>query len=162
VRALGLAVAVSSRRPTVRAVLLADPFDASLMPTLADVALRDAFEFTTTETHWAGICDQFAQDVSARVSSLQPDIVVVRQADFTQNGRVGDGPRLRLVVEGAITAAAIKHIPNTVLRRGKGCADVYPGKSKDKMDADGRSLVDKAARAEAAGAALSGLFGNRT
>jgi hypothetical protein len=121
------------------------------MPTLADVALRDAFEFNTTEADWAGMCDQFAEDVSARVSSLQPDVVVVRQADFSQNGRVGDGPRLRLVVEGAIAAAAIKHIANTVLRRGKGCANVYPGKSKDKMDADGRSLVDKAALAEAAG-----------
>jgi len=146
----------------VRAVLLEDPFGGSEATSLADVTRRDAFEFTTTETDWARICDQFAQDVSGRVSTLAPDVVVVRQADFNQQGRVGDGPRLRLVVEGAITSASIRHVPKTVLRRGKACADVYPGKSKDELDADGRSLVDKAVHAEAASAALSGLFDTRS
>lgn len=154
-------MAVSARRPTVRAVLLEDSVAAGQALDLNQITLRDAFEFTTTETDWAQMCDQFAQDTSARVSSLEPDIVVVRQADFNQNGRLGDGPRLRLVVEGAITAAAIKHVPKTRLRRGKACADTYPGKSKDQMDADGRAISGKANRAEAAGAALSGLFENR-
>jgi hypothetical protein len=156
--ALGLSVAVASGRPTVRAVLLKDPHVAGASAVLGDVALDQFFDLTTTHTDWARICDQFARDVSARTSTLSPDVVVIRQADFNPAARVTDGLRLRLVVEGAITSAALGHVSNTHLRRGKGCADVYPG-SKDDMDAAGRALM--ATRAEAAGAALSGLFGNR-
>lgn len=107
------------------------------------------------------MASQFFQEVSARVSTLSPDVVVVRRADVYPRGRVGDGPRLRLVVEGAITAAAMSHLPgNTHLRTGGDCATKY-GKSKSDMDADAATFTSHQNYVEAAAAALSGLFGNR-
>ena len=161
-RALGLTVEIPTPgRPVIRAVLLDDPLGAADTPALGDVTIFSEFDLTTAEAGWAGIASQYFQDVSGRVSTLAPDVVVIRRADVYAKGRIGDGPRLRLVVEGAITAAAVAHVANTHLRTGGDCARKY-GQDKDVMDADGRTLVTKKARTEAAGAALSGLFGNRT
>ncbi len=160
-RALGVTVEMPTPgRPVVRAVLIEDRLAAAGTPTLADIALVEEFDLTTAETDWARIASRYSQDVSGRVSTLAPDIVVVRRADFHQRTRIGDGPRLRLVVEGAITAASYAHVANTHLRTGTTCAHVYPH-DKGTMDADGKTLVSRANRAEAAAAALSGLFGNR-
>ena len=160
-RSLGLTVAVPTpARPVVRAVLLDDGLPTSQTPTLANVTVVDEFDLTTTHADWARLCSQYSVDVSARVSTLTPDVVVVRRADFHRNRGNSDGPRLRLAVEGAVSAAAFAHVANTHLRMGVTCADRY-GSDKDAMDLDGRSLVGRANRAEAAGAALSGLWGNR-
>lgn len=159
--ALGLTVTLpTSGRPVVRAVLLEDPFNPTQTTTLADITLATEFDLTTAEAEWARMCSQFSQDVSGRVSTLAPAVVVVRRADFHKNAKPTDGLRLRLVVEGAISAAAMAHAANTHLRTGTACAQEYPH-DKETMDADGKTLVSRAYRAEAAGAALSGLFGNR-
>ena len=158
---LGLVVALPTvGRPVVRAVLLSDQLGVGDVPTMAGVSLVNEFELTTTETEWARICGQYHRDVDARVSSLRPDIVIVRRADFHRDRGNSDGPRLRLVVEGAVTAASTAHVANTHLRPGASCGEKY-GSSKDVMDADGKSLVSKAVYKEAAGAALSGLVANR-
>lgn len=160
-RALGLTVTMKTPgRPVVRAVLLEDSVSASGPLTLGDVSLDQEFDLTTAEQDWARICSQYAQDVSGRVRSLSLDIVVVRRADFHRNSRGGDGPKLRLVVEGAITAAAMAHVANTHLRTGVVCAGEYPDE-KDAMDAAGKGLVSRTDRGEAAAAALSGLFTGR-
>lgn len=148
-------------RPAIRVVVLDDPHSPTDSAILADVSVFDAFDLTTAEDDWARIASQFFQDVSGRVSTLAPDVVVVRRAEVYVRGRLGDGPRLRLVVEGAITAAAASHVPNTHLRTGSECASRY-AQTKEVMDADGRALVSRTNQVEAAGAALSGLFGNRT
>jgi len=159
--ALGLTVMLPTpSRPVVRAALLRDPFGAGQVPTLADVTVDPEFDLTTTESRWERMSGQFYTDVSGRVSTLQPDIVVVRRADFHRGRGNADGPRLRLVIEGAITAAAIGHVRNTHLRTGSECARLY-GQDKDVMDAHGKDLVTTKSRAEAAAAALSGLFANR-
>jgi hypothetical protein len=161
VRALGLTVEMKTPgRPVVHAVLLEDSVAASQPITLGDVNLDREFDLTTAEKDWARICSQYAQDVSGRVSSLALDVVVVRRADFHRNSRSGDGPKLRLVIEGAITAAAMGHLANTHLQTGAACAGEYP-EEKDAMDAAGRGLVSRPDRAEAAAAALSGLFSGR-
>lgn len=144
----------------MRAVLLSDPFDASTVPTLADVAVSKEFELTTTHTRWEEIAGQFYADVSGRITTLKPDIVVVRRADFHRSRGNADGPKIRLVIEGAISAAAIGHVANTHLRTGVECGRLY-GKEKKDMDADAKTTVAKKDRAEAAAAGLSGLFANR-
>jgi hypothetical protein len=162
-RAIGLAVDMPKpARPVVHFVVLDDPHGAADAAALADVTSFDAFPLKTAEAQWSQMTSQFFQEVSARVSTLSPDVIVVRRADVFRKGRVGDGPRLRLVVEGAITAAAMSHLPgNTHLRTGADCATKY-GKSKDEMDADASSLATHKNYVEAVAAALSGLFGNRT
>lgn len=160
---MGLAVEMPTRgRPVVRVVVLQDPHGPADAPVLSDVTKLDAFDLTTTEDEWSRIASHFFQAASGRISTLSPDIVVVRRADVYLRGRLGDGPRLRLVVEGAITAAAAAHVaPNTHLRTGSDCATRY-GQDKATMDADGLALVQRNSHAEAAAAALSGLFGNRS
>lgn len=160
-RVLGLTVDMPNPgRPVVRAVVLEDALEASHRPALTDVSLIDEFDLKTAESAWARIAIQYFQDVSGRVSTLAPDVVVVRRADLFTKGRLGDGPRLRLVVEGAITAAAATHVASTHLRTGEECARRC-GMAKATMDADGRSLVSTRTREEAAGAALCGLIGDR-
>lgn len=160
-RGLGLAVDMPKPgRPVVNCVILEDlhgPADALV---LADVSLVEAFSFKTAHVAWAEMVSQYFAEVSGRVSTLSPDIVVIRRADVYIKARVGDGPRLRLAVEGAVTAAARAHVKNTHLRTGGDCATRY-GQSKDKMDADALTLTTHKSQQEAAAAALSGLFGNR-
>jgi len=144
----------------VRAVLLEDPYDSSTVPTLADVTVAKEFDLTTTHTRWEQMAGQYYADVSGRIDTLKPDIVVVRRADFHRSRGNGDGPRMRLVIEGAISAAAIGHVASTYLRPGTECARLY-GKDKKDMDDDAKTKVTRNDRAEAAAAALSGLFGNR-
>lgn len=161
-RALGLAVDMPKPgRPVVNCVILDDPHGPTNAAVLADVSLVDAFPFKTAHEPWAEIVSQYFAEVSGRVSTLDLDIVVVRRADVYKVGRLGDGPRLRLAVEGAITAAASLHVKNTHLRTGADCASHY-GQTKDKMDADSLTLTTHKSQQEAAAAALSGLFGNRT
>lgn len=159
--ALGLAVALPTpSRPVVRAVLLNDPFDASTVPTLADVSVSKEFDLTTTHTRWEKIAGQFYADVSGRITTLKPDIVIVRRADFHRSRGNADGPKIRLVIEGAISAAAIGHVANTHLFTGVECGRLY-GRDKKDMDADAKTKVAKEDRAEAAAAGLSGLFAKR-
>jgi hypothetical protein len=160
-RAIGLAVDMPKPgRPVVRCVVLDDPHGPTHTANLADVVQFEAFDLATAHTDWASIASQFFQDVSGRVSSLGPDVVVVRRADVYKLGRLGDGPRLRLVVEGAITAAAKSHVANTHLRTGVECATKYM-QDKTVLDADGNALTANKHHAEAAAAGLSGLFANR-
>lgn len=145
----------------MRAVVLSDALPPDQPPTLAQVTLVTEFDLSTDESDWARMCGRFAADVSGRVSTLAVDVVLVRRADFHKNAKAGDGPRLRLAVEGAITAAAFGHVPNTHLRTGTACALAYEH-GKDVLDAHGKELVSKASRTEAAAAALTALVANRT
>lgn len=147
-------------RPVVRCVVLDDPHGPAHPPALTDVSQFEAFDLATAQADWASIASQFFQNVSGRVSSLTPEVVVVRRADVYKVGRLGDGPRLRLVVEGAITAAAKSHIASTHLRTGAECATKY-GQDKGALEADAITLTANKHHTEAAAAALSGLFGNR-
>lgn len=161
-RALGLAVDMPKPgRPVVHCVVIEDPHGPADAAVLTDVSLVDAFPFKTSHEAWSKVVSQFFGEVSGRVSTLDVDVVVIRRADVYMKARVGDGPRLRLVVEGAITAAAMSHVSNTHLRTGGDCSGHY-GEPKDQMDADALTLTTHKSQQEAAAAALSGLFGNRS
>lgn len=161
-RALGLAVDMPKpHRPVVHCVVLDDPHGRGQAAILSDVTQVDAFDLKSAEVDWAKVVSQYFQEISGRVSTLGPDVVVVRRADVFHKGRLGDGPRFRLAVEGAITAAAMSHVANTHLRTGAECAKAY-STAKDQMDAAGLTLVTHNSHGEAAAAALSGLFGNRS
>jgi len=162
VRALGLHVDVPTQmRPVVRVVLLTDPFDAAQVPALRDVTVETEFDLTLPDEDWAELASGYFRAVSGRVSTLTPDIVIVRRADMPARPTNKDGPRLRLVVEGAVTAAAHEHVANTHLRNGVACAHAYHRSSKAALDADGAGLVDRSNRGPAAAAALSGLVDKR-
>lgn len=159
--ALGLTVDVPTpKRPVLRAVLLSDPFDNSQVPSLGDVSVSEAFDVPAFDEDWAVFCRDFAEAVSGRIRTLKPDIVVVRRADIGRTASNRDGPRVRLVATGAVTAAARILVQKTYLRTGAACGQAC-GKSKPDLDADAGTLVSKAAQVPAAAAALCGLLADR-
>lgn len=159
--ALGLTVDVPTpKRPVLRAVLLSDPFGSSQVPSLAQVSLSDSFDVPAFDDDWAVFCRDFAEAVSGRIRTLEPDIVVVRRADIGARASNLDGPRVRLVATGAVTGAARILVANTHLRTGAACGQAC-GKTKANLDADAKTLVSKAPHVQAAAAALSGLLGDR-
>jgi hypothetical protein len=162
VLALGLSVDFpKAMRPVVRAVLLSDPLGVTQTPTLADITVVDEFELTSPEEDWAKLARDYGQAASGRISSLRPEAVVIRRADRPQRPNNYDGPRLRLVIDGALAAAAYQHVANTHLLTGSACASAYDRADKDALDRDAKGLVSKVARAEASGAALSALVAHR-
>jgi len=162
VLALGISIDLPTQmRPVIRAVLLRDPFDVSQVPRLADVTVEDEFDLTSPEDDWAKLASDYFQAVSGRVSTLTPNIVIVRRADMPKRPNNYDGPRLRLVVEGAVCAASYEHVTNTHLRTGTACANAYHRSEKATLDAHGKGLVQRGNRGDAAAAALSGLEDKR-
>jgi hypothetical protein len=144
----------------LRAVLLSDALPAGQVPSLGDISAVDEFDVATYDDDWAVFCKDFAETVSGRIRGLKPDIVVVRRADMAQRPSNLDGPRIRLVASGAVTAAAKILVPKTYLRTGKACADAY-GRPKEQLDRDAAGFISKAAQVPAAAAALAGLVADR-
>lgn len=160
--ALGLSVDFPRpMRPVVRAVLLSDQLGVTQIPTLADITVEDEFELTSAEEDWAKLARDYGQGASARISSLQPGAVVIRRADRPQRPNNKDGPRVRLVIDGALAAASYLHVANTHLLTGAACAGAYDRSNKNALDVAAGGLASKAVRMEAASAALAALVSYR-
>ena len=86
--------------------------------------------------------------------------VMVEFPDVQRANSNLDGPRIRLVASGAVTAAAKILVPKTYSLTGKACADAY-GKPKEQLDQDAARFPSKTARVSAAAAALTGLLTDR-
>lgn len=158
--AMGLAVDMPAKnRPALRAVLLSDPHPPGTAPSLAEVTVVEAFEVPTADENRATQLKDLAETASARIRTLEPDIVVVRRADWSKFANNQEGPKIRLMATGAVAAAARLLVPRTTIRDGKECGEAY-GASKDKVDADASTLVNSRLR-EAAAAALAGLAADR-
>lgn len=147
------------RPPVLHAVLLRDPLAAATQPTVSDITVIEAFEMSFDSDDWGVLCTSFAEHAAARVSTLDPDRVIVRRADNSPTGSRANGPKMRLLIDGAVTAAASLQVRDTMLLMGDECASRY-GKTKAAMEADGQSLAGKA-YAGAAAAALAGISHDR-
>src|SRR5450830_8630 len=144
-RVLGLAVDIpASRRPALRAVLLEVQLPADGVAPLTDVTVATTFEVPSVKEDLATQLCELASAVTARVQTLTPDVVVVRRADISQRGAGGrnEGPRLRLLAEGAIIAAA-RALVVTHVRTGRECGLAY-GARKEEVEADAATLVARA------------------
>jgi hypothetical protein len=150
---MGVAVKMATRGvPIVRAVVLDGPVTAP--------SVVDTFEVSAPQPEPAGMIAEIAAAVASRATGLLVDRVVVRRADKSQRPSNQEGPRVRLLTEGAITAAVRAHIPATVLRDGEHAAALF-GASKPAMEGAAASLLASAGRdvkyTDAAGAALAAL-----
>ncbi|SEQ78857.1 hypothetical protein SAMN05444745_1116 [Arthrobacter sp. OV608] len=160
-RALGLCIDIpASKKPTVRAVVLQDSLPADQVPTLSDVIPADCFEVVSTSSDLAGQLKELSAAITGRIESLRPDIVVVRRADRPPKASNQDGPRFRLMSEGAVAAAARMLVGKTTIRTGKECGRAY-GTSKSDVEVDAATLVAKRQLFPAAAAALCGLVADR-
>ena len=98
--------------------------------------------------------------VESRLKGLDVERVVVRRADFSKQQGKTEGPRLRLLAEGAATAAARVAVTDTRLGTGKEVAQ-WCSTRKEDLDEEARQLLaganEHAKYEEAAAAALCAL-----
>lgn len=155
-RVLGIAVDIpASRRPAVRAVLLSDSGDEAGPRPDGQVILVDSFEVPSVADDVATQLKELAEAVHGRVSSMKPDAIVVRRADRPPRASNEDGPRYRLLAEGAVTAVARMVVPETRILTGRDCGIRYGSKKAD-IDHDAAALV-KRQLVPACAAALAAL-----
>ena len=118
-------------------------------------ALIEVFDLTSTND---GVPDQLrdlATGLRSRLVGLKPDRVVVRRADIPPKPSKHEGPRLRLLAEGALTAAARDEVGDVLIGTGKELAARVPMK-KAALEAHAEAALS-GAPVEAAAAALAGL-----
>lgn len=126
---------------------------------LTQVTVETVFDINSGVGETAVQLGDCAKNLLGRLQSLQPEAVVVRRADLSAKARNTEGPRFRLLMEGALTGAAQQIVPNTVIRNGKDCGTAY-GSSKADLDGDAESVKGGKYK-EAAAAALSELAAHR-
>jgi hypothetical protein len=138
--------------PTARVVVVEGP--------MVSASLIDAYEVAAPQAELAGMLAEIAEAVASRAHGLGIDKVIVRRADKSQRPSNQEGPRIRLLAEGAIAASVRAVVPTTVIRDGVH-AGMLLGPDKAAMDiAAGALLVaagENAKYVEAAGAALAAL-----
>ena len=148
----GLAVDLAIKgRPTTRLVVIdsSDPSALVSSPSFpcddVDLAthLHDAAEAVRSALHGAGV-----------------ERVVVRRADRPPKAPNTEGPRLRLLTEGAITSAARSVVVDTRIGTGKDTGE-WHGTKKATLDAEAAAFISTVRLRddylEAVAAALAGL-----
>jgi hypothetical protein len=149
VRSLGIAVHLPKKgRPTARAVLLDGTWDSPNLVT--------TFELTSSQDDVATQLHVLATGLRSRVVGLKPNRVVIRRADYSKFASNAEGPRLRLLAEGALAAAARGEVPDVLVMPARDLVGRTPAGSKDDLDQEGAKTV-AGANSEAAAAALAGL-----
>jgi len=130
------------------------------MRTSADIRMVTEFEVSTMSDELPNQLAEVSRAVTGRIQSLEPEFVVVRRADMPPRASNADGPRVRLLMTGAVVAASRLLIDRTRLRTGRECGSAY-GKDKATVDEAAGHLVSNRRLVEAAAAALSGLVADR-
>jgi hypothetical protein len=153
-RAAGIAVKIATAgRPTVHLVV-AD--DSSGSPSLSD-----AQEITSDHTDLPEQLHDAAESVRSRLKALRIERVAVRRADRATKASNKEGPRLRLLMEGAVTSAARGEVIDTHIGTGKDTGAWY-GSNKETVDSEASRLLTAAGLSsskylEATSAALAAL-----
>jgi len=153
VRVAGIAVDVpSSGRPAARLVVLSDASGQAVIETTADFPSDDVA--LPVQLHDA------AEALRSRLAGLTVDRVVIRRADRPPHASNAEGPRLRLLMEGALTSAARSVVVDTRIGTGKDTGAWY-GTNKAGVDEAVAKILGvhglKAKYLEAASAGLAGL-----
>lgn len=150
---MGVAVKMATKGvPTVRVVVVDGPAGSA--------SVVDAFDVSAPQDEFAGTLAEVSEAIASRARGLGVDRAVVRRADKSQRPSNQEGPRLRLLTEGAVAAALRAQVPATVIRDGVRAGALF-GAGRDAMDAEAQALLSaaghKATFQEAGGAALAGL-----
>lgn len=152
-KAAGIAVdARDPKRPLARLVVADNETGA--------VVIATAMELPSDSTTTATQLHDSAEALRSHLKSLGPDRVVVRRADRSARARQTDGPKFRLLMEGALTSAACSIVPDTLIGTGKETAEWF-GSSKEDLDLEAERILSAGTHAAkfgpAMGAALAGL-----
>jgi hypothetical protein len=146
-RTVGLCVSIQNSKPSVACVVTDG--------TQGQPNLVTSFDLKTDASSLPGQIDDLAKALSSKIGALEVDVAVVRLADISPTGTRKAGPRIRLLIEGALTLVCERHTTSSVkLRTGKEVGEAM-GISKAEALTAGQQLDSK--RADASAAALSGL-----
>jgi hypothetical protein len=153
VRVAGLAVDIPSPgRPMTRIVVLDD--SSGSLTVVSSEPLPSRSSDLATQLHDA------ADAVASRLQGLAVERVVVRRADRPPRATNEEGPRVRLLTEGAITSAARSVVVDTRIGTGKDTGAWF-GSNKVGVDQASSTLLSaqgvNAAFMEATSAALAAI-----
>jgi hypothetical protein len=149
----GIAVAATDpKRPIARLVFL-DSADGN-------AAVKDTVELPSDNVSAPIQLHDAAEALRSHLKSRGPKRIVVRRADRSPAAKQTDGPKFRLLMEGALVSAACSVIPDTRLGTGKETAEWF-GASKGDMDAKAGVILDESSvhtkYVEACSAALAAI-----
>ncbi len=154
-RVMGLAVAIlPNKRPSLRAIVVDDTGGS---PTVVE-----CFDIPTAAEPLAAQLHSLARAIDSRARGTGPiQRVVVRRADAPPRAiKAAEGPKLRLLAEGAVIAAVRDVVSAVDVGTGKDIGR-WHGSSKTAVDTAGGALLATTGRdskyVEAAAAALAGL-----
>lgn len=152
-RVAGIAVElVSPHRPTTWLVVLNDASGSA--------SLETSVPFPTAATDLATQLHDTATAVRSRLKGLAVDRVVLRRADFPPRPSKKEGPRLRLLMEGAVVSAARSVVVDTRVGTGQDTGTWF-GSDKAGVDSASSALLSAAGVSndyvEATSAGLAGL-----
>lgn len=149
VRVMGIAVHIPSKgRPAADVVVLDGVWAAHTHVT--------TFKLTSTHDDLPTVLQDLAAGLASHLSGLQVDRVVIRRADKPTRPSNYEGPRTRLLAEGAMTACAKAAIDDVMLADGKTLGGRCPAGSKASLQAEVAAHL-AGEPVDAAAAALSGL-----
>lgn len=113
------------------------------------------YELKTSASEIVAQIEDLCRKLSSELSSLKPDSAVIRVADAAPLANRKNGPRYRLMIEGALAYVCREHkLTPVVYHTGKECGDALSSNKAGAVSL-GRDIDPK--RAEAAAAALCGL-----
>lgn len=149
-RAVGIVVRLRTKgRPAAHAVVLEGSWGAPIEV--------DAFDLTSAHTDSATQLHDLAAGLGSRLSGLNADRVVIRRADRSNRASNHEGPRIRLLAEGALASSARAAVDEVLLLSGKDLAARSPATNRDGLDDHAASTLPDS-QVEAAAAALVGLL----
>jgi hypothetical protein len=152
-RALGVLVWMAGKDdPRARAVVIDGSPGAWAVVAAWDVGTRQA--------ELAGTLAEMAEALASRARGLDVNRALVRRADRGARASNQEGPRTRLLAEGAIAGALRRVVADTYLRDGKACATLL-GKDKQTLDDEAEASLTASGQdakyAEACAAAVAAL-----
>lgn len=152
-RVAGISVAMASRqRPTAYLVILDDSSGKEVIE--ANQAFPADDVDLATQLH------DTAKAVRSRLEGLAVERVIVRRADRPPSANNTEGPRLRLLMEGAVTSAARGVVMETMLGTGVDTGTWFGARKAD-VDAASAQLLSQhdlhSRYTEATSAALAAL-----
>lgn len=146
---MGVAVRMMSKqRPTAHVVVLGGSW--------ASPSIVEAFDLTGADEDKPTQLMGLAAGLRSRAKGLKPDRVIIRRADYFKVASSAEGPRMRLLAEGALAAAAKEVVDDVLLLTGKDTAAFSPAASKPDLENHAGAVLPDP-YVEAAAAALAGL-----
>ncbi|NNG38065.1 hypothetical protein HJ588_02090 [Flexivirga sp. ID2601S] len=139
-RAMGLAVEMKADQARLRAVIVNDSSGTAV--------LEQSFEMSGLGTDLATRLRDTAKAVGTKIKTLAPDTVVIRRADNSPAASRRESTKVRLLVEGAITAAASSECATTFVVTPTELASWTP-LDKKALDAEGKALATGAGKTQA-------------